>query len=535
MAGGLLRTDHAKKKGDNNASDGEEDKENVEGRVKKKRAAKRCSTVETNLKKLNVKEVEVEGRIDPFFKRMTTRFDEGQSGGCHFLANLRILDNSQEIVLSSETPWWRNRAPSENRMPETVPVPIPAFEAINSNEICPSFSTFTFGGWTPESDDSIVCSDYAARLGTDAVLGRDADHAFDMNAIPDPVEENLTHDDDLGMDNFMDVDNDMDENTVGTVEVMGCNQKRGKSSWQFAEIRNALSIDPQEYSYFQKGVILGWAGPKHWKLKPLLKRDEAQKRAGRRKPQETVTLRYEALAKGEDYKAADKRVCLTDVTVEKWSDLRTTLPEDLHLNVSSLLRLFLKPSMAFQQKDNSAIEVEGVDPFDFDNENDRDNYCPNLENNDANSDYDDDDRDVSGLPAIEEDPNKEFSQAESGYDLVAAPNMIPNVYIPYAKRAKKMDMKRLQRTIFKIMTHEEKKEKVEGSTPEEPAELSETFNFSSVFKKIPKELPSKEAQNLSFALAFVALLHVTNDRTLKLIGTSDLSELIVSQDKKLCS
>ncbi|XP_046383332.1 condensin complex subunit 2-like [Ischnura elegans] len=544
MAGGLLRTDNAKKRGDDDASDGDGEggKENAGGPEKKKRKTKRSSTVETNLKKINLKEVEVEGRIDPFFKRMATRFDEGQSGGCHFLANLRILDDSQEIVLSSETPWWRNRVLAEKKIPENVSIPILGFDTIKSSEICPSFTSFSFCGWTPESEDSIVCSDYAARLGADPVLGRDAEHAFDMYAVPEPVEENLTHDDDFGMDvdNVMDADHDIDENTVGTVEVMGCNQKQGKLSWQFAEIRNALSLDPREYSYFQKGAVVGWAGPNHWRLRPILKRNDGQKRAGgRKKSQETVTLKYETYAKGEDYKAADKRVCLTDSTVEKWSDLRTTLPEDLHLNVATLLRLFLKPSMAFQEKDKSAVEVDGVDPFDFDNENDKENYCPNLDNIGGHSDYDDDDRDISGPPAAEDDPNKDLNPAESGYDLVQAPNVIPNVYIPYAKRAKKMDMKRLQRTIFKIMTRTEAKEgekKEETPAPaEEPSEISHTFNFSEVFKKVPKELPSKEAQNLSFPLAFVALLHVTNDRCLKVMGTPDLSELIVSQDKKLCS
>ncbi|KAG8237558.1 hypothetical protein J437_LFUL017764 [Ladona fulva] len=148
---------------------------------------------------------------------------------------------------------------------------------------------------------------------------------------------------------------------------------------------------------------------------------------------------------------------------------------------------------------------------------------------------DDDDRESSDLCQDNGPQNDELSQADSGYDLVKAPNMVPNVFIPYAKRAKRMDMKRLQKTVFDILTNQNEKETTERDPKEsELPEVTGKVMFSKVYHELPDKLPQKDAQNLSFALAFAALLHTANDKTLLIEETADLSDIIVSQDKKLC-
>ncbi|KAG8230776.1 hypothetical protein J437_LFUL011339 [Ladona fulva] len=506
MAGSLIRSDN-KKKGDDRSDDEEGDRDDEGGADKpaKKKRVKRRVTVESNLKNLDSKEVDSDFKLDPFFKRMATKFDEGQSGGCHFLANLRVLDETQEIILSSDRSWWRETGGT-----------------IKSAEVCPSFSNFTFNGWSPENDESAIGGEFGA-FGQDQVLGRDAEHAFDINAVPEAIETS-----DIGMD----VDNGPDENTVGTVEVMGFERKQGgKPSWELTDLRNVLSLNPQEYSYFKKGI--GWAGPSHWKVKPLLKSNQP-KATGKRKPKTVVSLAYEDSCSVDDFsKQSEKSIRLTDATIEKWSDMKTTLPEDLHLDVSSLLKFFAKPKMGINSRKSDAVNLEGVDPYNFDNLNDKENYCTNFEGDDDI--VDDDDRDISDFGHENSLQNDELSQAESGYNLVKAPNMVPNVFIPYAKRAKRMDMKRLQKTVFDILTHQNKKETTEADPKESEApEVKGKVEFSKVFYELPKKLPQKDAQNLSFALAFAALLHTANDNTLLIEGTPDLSDMIISQDKKLC-
>ncbi|KAG8212665.1 hypothetical protein J437_LFUL019478, partial [Ladona fulva] len=280
MAGSLIRPDNKRKGNDESDDEGVKDGVAADKSLKKKRVKRRV-TVESNVKNLDSKEVDSDFKIDPFFKRMATKFDEGQSGGCHFLANLRVLDETQEIILSSDRSWWRETGGSEESLNEVVALPIPNFKAIKAAEVCHSFSNFTFNGWSPDNDESATGSDFGPFF-QDMILERDAEHAFDINAVPEAVETS---------DIAMEVDNGPDENTGRTVEVMGFERKHcGKPSWELTDLRSVLSLNSQEYSYFKKGI--GWAGPAHWKVKPLLKSNHP-KAPGKRKPRTMISMAYE--------------------------------------------------------------------------------------------------------------------------------------------------------------------------------------------------------------------------------------------------
>ena len=46
----------------------------------------------------------------------------------------------------------------------------------------------------------------------------------------------------------------------------------------------ALTTAPLEYSYFDQGKLGAWAGPKHWKFKPLSRNiPDAEKIKGKKK------------------------------------------------------------------------------------------------------------------------------------------------------------------------------------------------------------------------------------------------------------
>ena len=66
---------------------GEEGDPNNPDQPKKKRRLKKSSTVEKNLKNINVSKFELEFDVDPLFKKTSSQFD----GGCNqFLATLLV-------------------------------------------------------------------------------------------------------------------------------------------------------------------------------------------------------------------------------------------------------------------------------------------------------------------------------------------------------------------------------------------------------------------------------------------------------------
>ena len=64
---------------------------------------------------------------------------------------------------------------------------------------------------------------------------------------------------------FMDNDND----DAATDE--GPKEQRGLGMELVANLKQRLTNIPNEYSYFDHGRLGAWAGPRHWKFKPMTK------------------------------------------------------------------------------------------------------------------------------------------------------------------------------------------------------------------------------------------------------------------------
>ena len=77
--------------GEENAEDGGHNDED-EGRKKKRKRLRKSSTVERNLKNINLSKFELEFEVDPLFKKTSSQFD-GASGGKDQYAKKNILLN----------------------------------------------------------------------------------------------------------------------------------------------------------------------------------------------------------------------------------------------------------------------------------------------------------------------------------------------------------------------------------------------------------------------------------------------------------
>ncbi|KAK7072209.1 hypothetical protein SK128_026755, partial [Halocaridina rubra] len=59
------------------------------------------------------------------------------------------------------------------------------------------------------------------------------------------------------------------EGTMMTVGQEGC--RKAAPLLEAVHLKDHLATNPSEYSYFDMNRVLAWAGPNHWRVKPLSK------------------------------------------------------------------------------------------------------------------------------------------------------------------------------------------------------------------------------------------------------------------------
>jgi len=546
---------------------------------KKKRRLKKSSTVEKNLKNINVSKFELEFDVDPLFKKTSSQFDGG-SGGNQFLATLSVRDETCELLLDSDAVM---DTVNTGLTPQKEVVgsgfsEVPGLDSgIDSLLVCPTFSNFSFSTWNIDKEgeeneeynrlnESISASQEERASGN--VTGMETEeNAFDAFAVPEPI-------DDYG-DGMVDHDtggDDMDrtewsERAVGHAAQGGPRPGFTASlPMTTADMLTILTTAPLEYSYFDHGKLGAWAGPKHWKFKPMSKVvAEGEKQKGRKK-KELVQLDYDMYDGKEDKEELQgmleklgllltvpkKSVKLVDKTMKGWNRERSTLPEDLHYSGHELVRLKTVDKMVVQAvKRVPDAEVDDVADYDYDNPADIDGYCPDIDDEqDAYGDAIDDPSQPnlgsSLLGGDQEVPDSQVADF-AGDNLVTAPKMVDKaaLQIGYAKTAKKVDMKRIKNVAWSILTQE--KENQSGS-PEKQVdkevvdlnnrekEVEET-QFTSLYKtlKQPTKLPKTMSENLSVPLAFIALLHLCNEENLHLIPSEKMEDFKIVQGKGWCN
>lgn len=537
MAGGLGHT-HDK-------ADEELREEGIVGE-KKKRKVKKKVFVETNLRNINVTKFDLEFEVDPLFKKVAAQFDEGRSGSGQFLNSLQLQDDSCLMMLDSEAVIMdvgRGKLP-----PKTDKVFIPNLGDLNQL-ICPTFASFEFTTWKVGDEDSF--SETSRLMADDANQPEDVDiHRFDVNAIPEPLGNDVDFyaDDGFGTDCNGD-DECPEDGTVVTIGQQGC-QRAPPPLMEAVHVKDLLALNPSEYSYFDNHLLSAWAGPGHWRMRPLSKvksmRDDKTEEHTKRK-KDFITLSYEEedpeIAKS--FAVTRKATKLLHSTLKMWCKGKTTLPMDLHYDGRNFTKLFGRPAIVIQRQKKAATVDDSIQEYDYDNQNDRDNYCADVD--DGASGYGDNSvpgydmteifsQTVCGSHPPSEDPeNKVYDFSKN---LVVAPNKVAKINIGYARTAKKMDMKKLKTAVWSFLVdptnnkeNETQVEKRDQSLVEQKNKMdpSYTVDFSTLYKNLPPRVSSKMSENLSVPLAFAALLHLANEHNLKLCTRKDLKDFTIMQ------
>jgi condensin complex subunit 2 len=83
-------------------------------------------------------------------------------------------------------------------------------------------------------------------------------------------------------------------------------------------------------------------------------------------------------------------------------------------------------------------------------------------------------------------------------------------------RAKKVDMKQLKHTTWKMLTE---------NTPEGEKEEVERTSFFSIYSKLPNKLSTNMRESLSVPLALLSVLHLANEKGLILEKNDDMHDI----------
>ncbi|XP_063535765.1 condensin complex subunit 2 [Cydia strobilella] len=532
MAGGLSKAAQSKrgKKDDDGCTqdEGAVDGDNAAPTRKKKKRAK--GAIAPNPEVFNG-DFEANDCIDPFFERLAATAGDITSSNRAFNATLPIHDKTLGLILRTDE---RFLEPIKENIPEDLDLSeqitlaakmLPAFT--DDDHICEPFTGFSISNWDPETEDTDVRVNNWVEDNNRLNLSQQA-LAFDVNAEVEPVPQEEAHNDLFDDDPLGGIESESEHDVV----MAACNARAAPAPPpRLTDMRPGVAPDSRlEYSYC--GAIVGaWAGPRHWRLKNNRVSERTQTTAGRtldtKKPQRTkrqlsfpgAGLAFDCgAAPAGDYEPAPPAKIMisrkTLATGHTWNEANFKMPIDRGLDESHFRKLFLRSSVLLLRKRElernraPAPEPEPVDegPYDYNNENDA-SYCANAQDGDEWGNED-------GTAAGELHEQAKATEPEEIGDMLEPPTKVAKIFIPYAMRAKKVDMKQLKNCTWKMLT-----ENSQGDREH----VTET-TFATIYNNLPNKLSTNMRESLSVPLALLSVLHLANEKGLILQKREDLKD-----------
>lgn len=254
-------------------------------------------------------------------------------------------------------------------------------------------------------------------------------------------------------------------------------------------------------------------------------------------------------------KIGDPRYKDRKINFQKWDAKKLRLPKDYKLTVDDICSYSLNKfigrklngvEQAIRENIESdsddhhyfvdnAIEVGGLmsnSPLTI-NDCDRQSYnMQNLRVTDIDSDM--------GRVADNSinDRANNIAVSEISTQFLNAPVRVEQIVLPFAKRAKVIDMKNLKRCCSLLLVKEIRilpKEKHFDILPlvrsKEQYDEGMAY-FSAIYKQLPQVLDNKNMEETSYAIAFYALLHLANEQNLHLFQQDNLKDFQICKLKK---
>eukprot|EP00794_Sanderia_malayensis_P005627 gene5627-6323_t len=551
MLGSLGRAAEVQSGDEDNAASDEAKQEKAQ---KKKANKGPCKTIQKNIKAINCDKLDLTFEVDPFFHKTSATFDEGGTKGL-LLNHLLIKDESYELMLDSRKEVKSADDEDVINNNKSVSVNLHAFKDISSKiaeedvQLCPQLANFRFTEWDRDAEDLI--NEQAQKSFSEA-----QEHRFDMDASALEVDMDVG-DNDGGYSSddadpggaFGDNFGDGSESGEGSRDAFPATERGAMPDGRPMQLE--FFLQPNEYSYFRQDILDTWAGPRHWKVKARSKDpawdgvQDVDKNKKKRQKKAAFVFDYDANI--EDISSPGKAAkTLAKSTLDKMSALVTTLPDDLRYDVETFTRLFCIPTLRLKRQLRPAGSDENDNcEYNYDNDYDRENFCPELQDN--NNDDDDDDVEPMDISNNATPGGFDVTAGENSFfggdNLVSQPNKVEKIQIAYAKTAKRIDIKKLKKTLWESLTVEEtnkqQQEEAEKSIAMEERPLvkqledrkmTDIQSFKDIYKNLPDKMSEHASKNLSVPIAFVCLLYLANEKELKLIGSEGMDDIQITKE-----
>ncbi|KAJ1962269.1 hypothetical protein IWQ62_003584 [Dispira parvispora] len=613
------RGEDADDEDDADGLEADDDTNGQSGAKARRRATRSDNTLAKDFASISSKKFDLEFTVDPLFKKTSADFDEGGARG--LLLNHLTVDSDGKIIFDAGdaavalTPAGGDSSEPQDK--PTVPSAQIDYGLLKSHffndlartaelDICPSLKNFEF---SKDNSLDITLLKQSLLDGEQDPSGDfpDDDHSHPL-ADDGPLFGHDGMDEDLGDVNgevgLMMGDGSVDED--GSVLGGPGDETAGYPSLDGAagQPHMGLSITQDEddiFSYFDRKLIKGWAGPNHWKLHPALQIKPGQpdkanvengkaenKRVRIEKQPFFVDFSQESNPREEEDlfapPARQTSLLLTGSFQRTgYKQNRHLLPDDIHFSSKNLTALFLKPrcrikswkpdnqgDLAFSMAQGTlhpTSQSQGVDdavgaglPVADTEEG------PFSHATDAHASDNDDDL---GIGAMDDDafaldlddgdgPELSTALVDSPLDTLTDNLTMPELrvikplYVNYARTAKRVDVKRLKDNLWKklVDTSEGPKGSVESTPAKDKADPTDDTmttedsepnssdlsavqgeqRFSNVMGGLKTVYPEKSIQDISVSFCFICLLHLANEKNLKITQDGSLEDLIITQD-----
>lgn len=483
---------------------------------------------------------------------------------------------------------------------------LPSLSHLDELDVCPSLKTFDLGDpsgsmdipflkapedWR-DQDKNHAAGDHSGMLiDDDAPIGFDDDDlglgSFDIGGDVAFGEGGEAWARDAALAPQMRIyDAGMDEGADG--EEFDDN---GEYIVSMVKPQNADKMHEDILGFFDQALQKNWSSAEHWRIRKIKETNKPASETKKRKEKEPFEIDFasplESTMSDVIHTQASSNSAISMPKKDWKSKSRNLLPDDKHFSSKSLLSLFLKPKARLSRRrtttsgfgprvgyghdlpdNNQQIEMD--EAFWAKQKGPEDTVLPEGDY-DANffqddglpfpggDDADDDDLEFAdarerlspdGEPGMTEAGGmtamlggETFTNAAFGHTLVTSTRRIRPEYVNYARKATKVDVRRLKQEIWKGMAFDQleipPKERTSTSTPATPSEADEkpqspddgpTLNFTQVMNGLQSAYPKSAMKDISTSYCFICLLHLANEKGLVIDKSENLDELKIRKD-----
>lgn len=505
----------------------EDESANKKTKAKRSQRRKTGSKIAGNQESLNVAKVETNVEIDPIFHKLTTSHDMGNVNSL-FLANLKV-DRVSALVLDSNADTdLKSAVTAVSVCNDSVPLNPYLIKLQNIVEKeSRVFDDKFFLNFKFNRNDGNCETEYNRLeddIGTQKT--RTSAFTFDLNADVDeeddhvPTDFNLSANGDIFDELGQESDDEVDEMRKMLSGPNRHSIMQAVNLQSLPDLRMLLNEESAEYSYFKNKITCSWAGPAYWKPNQFLKSKHLRQILQSRYPTTdnvlaTASKRQKKQFPDIDFEDEDvpgsrstNKSKLKVATLEKWGDSNeaSVLPEYVQFDEDELLRPYNRSGVYFrmverrgssehtgsQDKRETAFSVAAS--------------CEPMDGIDCPDDMDFPPTQTCGIPFSQLPASQGTTEAFTGSNLVDEPDAIKQIDLPFAKYAKRMDVKKLKRAMLDLIQNPSLNDSLptSGST-------ADVIRFSDLYQELPAKITSTMTKDMSPPIAFVTLLHLANE------------------------